>query len=72
MGDRTKLGFKNGNYKARSNKRKNNSHSEETFYTKMKRRQRHQMRIQKEQYSAMHIEDMNIEDLKEYMLETEY
>ena len=73
MSDRAKLEFKNSKHKARSNKRENDfNHSGETIDFKMKRRQRHQMKIQKEQYQNMHIEDMNIEDMKEYMMETEY
>lgn len=73
MADRAKLGFKKGNRKARSNRRnKDFNFSEEKFDSRVKRQQRRRMKIQKEENRNMKIENMNIEDLKEYILETEY
>ncbi|MFZ5981276.1 MAG: hypothetical protein ACOYVF_11655 [Candidatus Zixiibacteriota bacterium] len=73
MDDRTRFGFKHSNQKTRNPRRnKDFNYSEEKFDTMMKRQQRRQMKIQKEQLNEMHLEDMNIEDLKEYILETEY
>jgi hypothetical protein len=65
MGEKLRLGARKRNNTSRKNRQDNLS--EENFDTRVRRYNRHQLQAKKER-----LEDMDIEDLRKYIMENSY
>jgi len=64
MGEKLKLGAKKNNT---SKKNRQHNFSEEKYDTKVRRYNRHQLQAKKER-----LQDMDIDDLRQYIMENSY